>query len=226
MKAMFLANMSHDLRSPLNSILGFSELLARGLEGPISDAQRAVLDDINGTGNQLLRLLSEILDTARAESGNLDLDRKPTPPATFVTLARKEALRGRPPAVGDQLTIDLQAGLAAVRVDALRIQQAITHALNWAIDAAQGQPVRVEVGDRDRPGGRALTIEVSCPRPTTAAEEALLFQPFRKAEGVAGLHLALPLAKRLVEAHGGTIEPYGEAVLGLRIALPRTWPER
>jgi len=219
LKSMFLANMSHDLRSPLNSILGFSELLTRGLEGPITPLQRATLDEINSTGNYLLRLLSEILDTARAESGHLDLDRKPTPPATFVAQARKEALRGRPERVADALTLDLQAGVSAIHVDALRMQQALTHVIDWAIDAAQGSAVRIDVADRDRPLGRAFVLEVVCDRATTRKDEALLFQPFRKAPGVPGLHLALPLARRIVEAHGGSIEPYSEGELDLDLEL-------
>jgi signal transduction histidine kinase len=221
LKAMFLANMSHDLRSPLNSILGFSELLTRGLEGPITDNQRRLLDDVNTTGNQLLRLLSEILDTARAESGHFDLDRKPTPPASFVAQARKEALRGRPERLAERLRIDLQPGVTTVTVDALRMQQALTHVLNWALDAAHGAEIVVDVGDRDRTAGRAFVIDVVCDAPGNAADEAHMFQAFRKVPGVAGLHLALPLARRIVEAHRGTIEPNAEGRLGVRMILPR-----
>jgi signal transduction histidine kinase len=221
LKAMFLANMSHDLRSPLNSILGFSELLMRGLEGVITDNQRKLLEDIYTTGNELLRLLSEILDTARAESGHFDLERKPTPPASFVAQARKEALRGRSEQLGERLRIDLQPGVTTVTVDALRMQQALTHVLNWALDAAHGSEITVDVGDRDRVAGRAFVIDIVCDAPSNAADEALLFQPFRKVPGVTGLHLALPLARRIVEAHRGTIEPNGEGRMGVRIVLPR-----
>ncbi len=238
LKSMFLANMSHDLRSPLNSILGFSELLTRGLEGPITDEQRARLDHIHATGNELLRLLSEILDTARAESGHLDLERKATPPATFVNHARKDALRGRPDRVTDQLTIDLQPGVGAVHVDGLRMQQALTHLFDWGLATARGGPVRVDVADRDLPLGRAFVVEVRCTGVmTTAHEEAQLFQPFRKVAGLPGLQLALPLARRLIEAHGGTLEALGpetpgdpsldgERPLGVRAVLPRIDPTR
>ncbi|MEO6950495.1 MAG: HAMP domain-containing sensor histidine kinase [Polyangia bacterium] len=221
LKSMFLANMSHDLRSPLNSILGFSELLTRGLEGPITTAQRALLDDIHGAGSHLLRLLSEILETARAESGHLDLDRKPVPPTTLVTQARKEALRGRSERIGELLEIVLQPGMAPAHVDALRMQQALTHALDWAIEVAHGARIRIELSDRDRPMGRALVVEVWCDGRTSIEEEAQLFQPFRKVEGVPGLHLALPLARRIVEAHGGVMEAYGGQRPGVRIILPR-----
>ena len=221
LKSMFLANMSHDLRSPLNSILGFSELLTRGLEGPITHGQRALLDDIHGAGSHLLRLLSEILETARAESGHLDLDRKPVPPTTLVTQARKEALRGRSERVAEMMEIDLQPGMAPAHVDALRMQQALTHALDWAIEVAHGAPIHIEVADRDRPRGRALVVEIWCEGRTSIEEEARLFQPFRKVEGVPGLHLALPLARRIVEAHGGIMEAYGGQRPGVRIVLPR-----
>ena len=228
MKSMFLANMSHDLRSPLNSILGFSELLTRGLEGPITDTQRRILDEINATGSYLLRLLSEILDMARAESGHLDLDRKPAPPATLITQARKEALRGRPEHVGDRVVVDLQAGLEPIRVDALRMQQALTHVLNWAIDAAGSDGmVRVEIAERDAHGARALVFDVHTDKTASLEELSALFQPFRKVEGIAGLHLALPLARRIIEAHGGETEAQKAATapdastLSVRITLPR-----
>src|SRR4030095_7533993 len=85
LKSQFLANMSHDLRSPLNSILGFSELLLRGLEGEISPGQRVVLAAVHSTGLNLLRMLTEILDTAKVESGKLELHRQSTQPAEILT---------------------------------------------------------------------------------------------------------------------------------------------
>ena len=128
--------------------------------------------------------------------------------------------------------------MATVSVDPLRMTQALTHVLNWALDAAHGAEVVMEVGDRDRPGadgaaGRALVVEVACDAPATGFDEASMFQPFHKVAGVPGLHLALPLARRIIEAHGGTIEPYGAGPhsgpdaaprLGVRLVLPRPPP--
>src|SRR5262249_55704975 len=94
LKSQFLANMSHDLRSPLNSILGFSELLLRGIEGPITDGQRQQLDVVQEKGNHLLRLLTEILDTAKLESGRMELHRHSAPPAELLRAALQEARRG------------------------------------------------------------------------------------------------------------------------------------
>ena len=86
LKSQFLANMSHDLRSPLNSILGFSELLLRGLEGEISARPtRRRSPRCTPPGCNLLRLLTEILDTAKVESGKMELHRQSTPPAELLT---------------------------------------------------------------------------------------------------------------------------------------------
>src|SRR5262249_51591289 len=161
LKSQFLANMSHDLRSPLNSILGFSELLLRGLEGEISAGQRAVLASVHATGLNLLRLLTEILDTAKVESGKMELHRQSTPPAEILTRAQDAARRGRAAAVDDKLAVGLQAGMGPVYVDPLRMTQALTHLLNYALDAADGGSVSLHASEGERDDNRVLLLELS-----------------------------------------------------------------
>src|SRR5262249_28668156 len=135
MKAQFLAAMSHDLRSPLNSILGFSELLLRGIEGPIAETHRRTLDQINVRGHDLLRLLTEILDTAKLERGKRGLPRQDAPPVELLRQSMQEARRGRPTVEADRLTVALQPGLPLIHVDSLRVTQALTHLINYGLDA-------------------------------------------------------------------------------------------
>jgi len=207
LKSQFLANMSHDLRSPLNSILGFSELLLRGLEGEISAGQRVVLAAVHATGLNLLRLLTEILDTAKVESGKMELHRQSTPAAEILTSAQQEARRGRAAAVGDKLTVELQAGMGPIYVDPLRMTQAITHLLNYALDAADGGRVTLHVAEGEVADNRVLIIDLAHAGLLAAEDRPHVFDSFRRVGGAkGGLNLALPLAKRIVELHGGAID--------------------
>ena len=69
MKAEFLAEMTHELRSPLNTILGFAELMHDGSVGPVSDEHKEYLGDILTSGRQLLRMIDDVLDLAKLEAG-------------------------------------------------------------------------------------------------------------------------------------------------------------
>jgi signal transduction histidine kinase len=224
LKSQFLANMSHDLRSPLNSILGFSELLLRGIEGKITAQQRQQLEVVQDRGNQLLRLLTEILDTAKLESGKMELHRHNSPPVELLRAAVQEARRGRPAQVADQVTIVMQPGLSPIHVDPLRTTQAVTHLLNYAIDAAQGKKVTLRAREADVSGsardGRLFVLELEHGGTLTPADAANLFDGFRRVTGGAGLHLALPLARRLVELHGGSLEMTGEKPPRFKVILP------
>jgi signal transduction histidine kinase len=207
LKSQFLANMSHDLRSPLNSILGFSELLLRGLEGEISPGQRVVLAAVHATGINLLRLLTEILDTAKVESGKMELHRQSTPPAEILTQAQQEARRGRAATVGDKLTVELQAGMGPIYVDPLRTTQAVTHLLNYALDAADGGRVTLHVAEGEQADNRVLVIDLAHAGVLAPEDRVGVFDSFRRLTSAkGGLNLALPLAKRIVELHGGALD--------------------
>ena len=207
LKSQFLANMSHDLRSPLNSILGFSELLLRGLEGEISPGQRVVLAAVHATGINLLRLLTEILDTAKVESGKMELHRQSTPPAEILTQAQQEARRGRAATISDKLTVELQAGLGPIYVDPLRMTQAVTHLLNYALDAADGGRVTLHVAEGEQADNRVLLIDLAHTGVLAPEDRPRAFDNFRRLKSAkGGLNLALPLAKRIFELHGGALD--------------------
>jgi signal transduction histidine kinase len=241
MKSRFLANMSHDLRSPLNSILGFSELLLRGIEGELSPAQRDKLGVIQNRGNQLLRMLNEILDTAKVESGRMELHRQSAPPVELVRAALQEARRGRmgPGAQAaesaDRVQISLKPGMQLLYVDPLRVTQAVTHLLNYALDAGGTGPILLSAAERADPAApsgasgdgaskRAFVVELEEARPLGEDEAAHLFDGFRPGSVGGGLHLALPLARRLAELHGGTLELSKADPIRLRLSIPLSLP--
>jgi signal transduction histidine kinase len=222
LKSRFLANMSHDLRSPLNSILGFSELLLRGLEGPISETQRERLSEMHATGMRLLRMLNEILDTAKVESGKLELHRQGVAPAEILRQATQDAQRGRPEDTLDQLFVVLQPGMAPIHVDPLRLTQALTHLLNEALDAANGQKVVLRAAEGRVDETRAFIVDLEYPARLDAKERGRLFDGFYRVAGQSGLHLALPLAHRIVTLHGGSLKlaSHADGRLQLRAVIP------
>jgi signal transduction histidine kinase len=211
LKSQFLANMSHDLRSPLNSILGFSELLLRNLEGEISPGQRVVLAAVHATGLNLLRLLTEILDTAKVESGKMELHRQSTPLAEILTQAQQEARRGRPLSTTDQMSVALEPGMSPIYVDPLRMTQAITHLLNYALDAADGGRMSFRASEGEKDESRVLLLDLEHDGVLAAHEREHVFDGFRRIAGKQGLNLALPLAKRILELHGGVVELLSDA---------------
>jgi signal transduction histidine kinase len=212
-KTQFLASMSHDLRSPLNSIIGFSELLLRGVEGELSPTQRETIGIVKQSGEDLLRLINDILDSARIEAGRMDVERRWTPSVSLVTdtLRRARELVGPKPI---ELLSELQPGLPPVFVDADRIAQALFNLLSNAVKFMERGTIRVRAAVSEGPPGppgRYLRVEVADTGAGIAEEDRdSIFRTFHQVDSgssrrVGGMGLGLSLAKSLVELQGGRI---------------------
>jgi signal transduction histidine kinase len=136
----------------------------------------------------------------------MELLRQSTPPAEILTQASQEARRGRPMAVSDRLGVELQAGMGPIYVDPLRMTQAMTHLLNYALDAADGKQVLFKASEGELEEARVLIIDLEHDGSFDDHERKHVFDNFRRVTAKAGLNLALPLAKRIIELHGGTLE--------------------
>jgi signal transduction histidine kinase len=156
-------------------------------------------------------MLTEILDTAKVESGKMELHRQSTPPAEILTQAQQEARRGRPASTLDQMSVALEPGMGPIYVDPLRMTQAITHLLNYALDAADGGHVSFRASEGEKDDSRVLVLDVEHDGVLAAHEREHVFDGFRRIAGKQGLNLALPLAKRIVELHGGVVELLSDA---------------
>ena len=218
MRGLLLASMSHDLKAPLNAVLGFAELVARG---DLTDAQHESLAIIEQRGRELLVLIDTILDSARAEAGELEVSPEPTHVGDVVMSAVLEA---RDLTVGTevQVTAEIQPGMPKLFVDGTRIAQALTAiVLTAARFSHKGIiPMRATLpGD----GGR-LRVEVETSgEGLPVAEREKIFDAFKSAESArrqGGLGLGLQLARSIVGIHGGTIEV--EATAGGAIVF-RVW---
>ncbi|MCA9709719.1 MAG: HAMP domain-containing histidine kinase, partial [Myxococcales bacterium] len=204
LKSQFLANMSHDLRSPLNSIIGFSELLLRGIDGELGAEQREMVQTIHGSGRELLQQIDDILDTAKLEAHRLDLHPEPTPPINLVNRAIHNA-RARQRGIVEYQT-EVAPGLRPAFVDPFRMVQALTNILLFAGERMESGTLRIgvregRVGDR-----RRIFVQVQTPvRPASTEHLGRARRGFYRIPGHRGLGLGLPIAGAILELSGGSL---------------------
>jgi PAS domain S-box-containing protein len=217
-KSEFMSRMSHEMRTPLNAVLGFAQLLKMRVGQADAEEQRQQLDLIEQGGRHLLELVEDVLDLSRIERGHLELDLKRLPLAPV--LAQAVALV-TPLAQQVGLTLRLDAppaDAAEVRADALRLKQVLHNLLGNAIKYNRpGGTVDVRWRAAPAPEGAAATpgqpgwcIEVQDSGPGLSPEQqAHLFEPFNRLgqaqSSVPGTGLGLVLSRWFVEHMGGRI---------------------
>jgi signal transduction histidine kinase len=204
-RAAFLAAVSHELRSPLNAILGFADILATEVDGPLSDDARDEVEQIRGSGKHLLDLINDILELSALESGQLRLSLGSVDLGAIAWDVVREAagvVGARPVAV----RIEGEAGVHAY-ADPKRVRQILTNLVGNAIKFTQRGEVVVHVARE----GRFATVSVRDTGPGISAQErAMIFLEYKQAKEERarrrGTGLGLAITRRLVEMHGGTIE--------------------
>lgn len=204
-KSEFLSRMSHELRSPLNAILGFAQLL--GMD-ELQRAQRESVDQITLAGRHLLQLINEVLDISRIEAGKLSLSLEPVEVAEIV----REAVGLMDPLAqerGIRLTSEIgPESELYVRADSQRLKQIILNFISNGIkyNRRNGE-VRI-FATEDREGHLRIVVQDTGPglRPEKLEK---LFVPFQRltedATEIEGTGLGLSIAKGLAEAMGGEI---------------------
>lgn len=223
-KSQFLATMSHEVRTPLNGIVGFTNLL---LETPLTPEQREYMQTIRLSGEALIQLTSDILDFARIESGKLKLDPQPCDPREcledaldlFATRAAEKKIEllhwvadGVPP---------------AVLVDAGRLRQVLINLINNAVKFTEAGEIEVILS------ARRVTPAEARPEPEwelqftvrdtglgiAAEQQEKLFKPFSQLENsttrrYGGTGLGLAISRNLVQLMGGQISLASEPGVG------------
>jgi signal transduction histidine kinase len=215
-KSEFLANMSHELRTPLNAIIGFSEMIRNGMAGPLSTRYRDYGGDILSSGRHLLNLINEILDLSKLEAGQFRLNEE------FVDLAAtvRASLRfveAQAASAKVELRSNGLTNLPLIHADERRVLQVLINLLSNAVKFTQdGGSVSVAVAIQKD----GLRIEVRDSGIGMAPEEvAKALEPFGQIESALsrnreGTGLGLPLAKRLVDMHGGSLSLSSEPGVG------------
>jgi len=201
MRGQFFASVSHDLKSPLNSILGFTELVRME---QLSEGQAESLQVIADRGQELLSLIETILDAARIEVGQLSLmfDEEPFSELYAATLDKAIALSGRSDM---QIYEEIEPDLPAMLVDRIRGARAIATFIAYSVRATDAGKMWVRA---ERHGPHHVRIDVDVPALLHSAAD--LQQMLDPAGGLAkrehrGLALALQLANSVVKLHGGSV---------------------
>jgi signal transduction histidine kinase len=207
-KTTFLAHMSHELRTPLNAIIGFSDIIAGGMLGPDSwDVAREYARYINSSGRHLLKLVNDILDLSKSLAGQWDLHDElvdlPVLLRSCVDLVTVQAAQ-KEVAIGVTAPDDVPV----LKADETRLKQAMLNLLSNAVKFSRNDG-RVEVVLRRIADGD-LEIAVRDHGVGMRPEEIpIALEPFRQLKNVEagqeGTGLGLPLAKMIIEKHGGTL---------------------
>lgn len=222
-KSEFLANMSHELRTPLNAIIGFSDMIISKVYGPIGNPKYVeYMKDINESGSHLLELISDILDLSKIEAGESELQEE-TVDVLEAVQSCLALVKGRAKSSGVEFECDIPDQLPALYADKRRLKQILVNLLSNAIKFTQT-------------GGRVV-LNVGCD-----ADGGFVFQVVDTGIGIAdediskalstfgqikrdlkheseGTGLGLPLAKSLVELHGGTLDLQSKPESGTTVTV-------
>ena len=218
-KSEFVATASHELRSPLTSIKGFVELLG---QTELAERQRGFVDIILLSTNRLVDLVNDLLDVARVEAGQLEIQRRPI---SVAEAAREVAAMMAPQFEQREQSLDVEIApaLPAALADPSRVRQIVTNLLtNAHLYSGQGGRVTLRVGATD--ADVVLSVRDSG-QGMTADQLDRAFDRFYRADGSrgTGTGLGLAIVQSLVELHHGSIDISSEVGEGttVTVRLPR-----
>ena len=224
-KSEFLATMSHELRTPLNAIGGHLQLVQLGIYGPVTDAQREALERADRSQRHLLRLINDVLNLARIESGHLDY--------RFTEVGLADVLADMAPMIAPQLgskeiqySIHLDDPNLAVRADAEKLQQILLNLLSNAVKFTPlGGTITIECAAA---GASAVTVRVTDTGiGINASRLRDIFEPFVQVDSShsrAGEGTGLGLAISRDLAHGMDGDLTVESVPGVGSSFTLTLP--
>ncbi len=224
-KSEFLANMSHELRTPLNSINGFSEVLYDEIFGPLNEKQRHYVHNVLSSGKHLLLLINQILDMAKVEAGKMRLSLSNLPMKSILSeisalvadMAGKKKI---------EMSIEIAGDLPDIEADDLKVKEIIYNLLSNAVKFTT---------EGGRIGMRANKVEsgievVVWDTGVGIAPENLerIFEGFFRVDTpysrlTEGTGLGLPLARKMVELHGGKLSVESKGLncgTSVRFTLP------
>jgi signal transduction histidine kinase len=221
-KSQFMANVTHELRTPIHGICGLSDLVESGVYGPVTSKQKDAQQSIKRSARSLLALIDDLLELSRSDAGKLVLSPERVDVKELVRTVVHAArwMVGTKPLSVDA---DVAADLPIIETDARALKQVLVNLLS---NAAKFTPEggRVVVRAR-RDGDHAVRFEVQDDGIGIAAEDqARIFEEFRQLDGsherqFGGVGLGLSVVRRLTQAIGALIELHSEPGKGSTFAV-------
>ena len=210
LKSQFLATMTHELRSPLNSIIGFSQVILKGIDGPINEPQKHDLTAIYDSGQLLLSLINDVLDLSKIEAGKMELafSRVNMTDVIQSVLSTTQGLVKNKPI---KLKSELQP-LPAITADPIRIRQVLINLLSNAAKFTEMGSITVKAWLETQPEGKKeVWVTVSDTGVGISQEnQKKLFQAFTQVDAshtrrTGGSGLGLSISSSLINLHHGRI---------------------
>ena len=221
MKTEFLTNVSYELRSPLTSIIGFSEILRQELFGELNKKQKAYLDDVFKSSRQLESLINDILDISSIEAGymklNIDIFDIHAMLATVISLVQERVREG-----GLNLEFDCATNIGRMYADETRIKQVIFNIISNSLKFTRTGG-NLTLGTKQADNDKIMIWIEDTGTGISQANLKNVFNKFEKSKLKGGTGLGLSVAKNLIELHGGTVEIQSEEGKGTKVIciLPR-----
>jgi len=206
LKSHFLASMSHELRTPLNAIINYTYFLANPAEGEDPEDQHMYLERVRLNADHLLGLINDILDLSKIEAGHIALVLEPVilPPLIQSVASTAQSLIKDKPVT---LILDIDPELPVLSLDKTRIRQVLLNLLSNAAKFTERGTITLRAA-RVADAVKIDVIDTGVGIPVEAQER--VFAEFQQVDHAlnrtyAGTGLGLPISKRLVELHGGTL---------------------
>lgn len=215
-----IATVSHEIRSPLTSVKGFTRTMLVKWERFSDEQKRQMLTTINADADRVTRLLTELLDVARIDAGRVQLHRLVTELPPIIERVIEKLTHHHDD--GRDITLEASRSLPAVYVDPDKLEQVVTNLVENALRYAPGSPVRVAVAEHPD----TVEIEVADHGPGIPPDQLRqIFGKFSRGRGIrrTGTGLGLYITKGLVEAHGGRVWVESEVGDGatFHVVLPK-----
>ena len=212
-----LATLSHDIRTPLNSIDAYCQLIQDEIYGPVNDRQREALGRVRLSGRHLLSLLDNVMEMARINAGVLRMEAEPV---NLSDVAREAVHMLLPTADAKLQTLQLgKPRTVVVTGDHARIRQVLVNLIGNAVKfTPEGGSITVDTTKKKIAGASWGEVRVTDTGPgISAAEKAAIFEPYYRSEGTAklpGVGLGLAISRALVAEMGGQLEIESEVGVG------------
>ncbi len=221
-KSRFLAHMSHELRSPLNTILGFAELLENGDHGELTSGQYEDIACIRDAGAHLLQLINDILDLSKVEAGKMELQAEKID-ITDVVRRVIALVVGLGNSRGVNIKTDHQSNIPAMKIDQRLVRQMLFNLMSNSIKfTPRGGTVTISSCLRADGGVTLVVLDTGVGIPK--AKHSRVLEPYRQAHEdlmltQPGTGLGLPIVKSLIELHGGVLKLESEPGKGTAVSL-------